>query len=127
MMTQTETAVYPKTKLDGYKWEWMSIQDILNGQSGDFECVECPQCGARNWCDHGWQRKRDQYTYGTQHYTEYHGYMDWSDFVTDIEWRGIDQPLSWYSGRLNNGHHRLLACIELGYTHVPVHHQTGGF
>ena len=40
--------------------------------------------------------------------------------LEDIRINGVRWPITYTRGTFGNGHHRLAACVELGYTHIPV-------
>lgn len=85
---------------------YLSIKKILNGDSGDFDrCDECKIV----LCDHALDEKREDYSYCklVEHFRN--GGM-------------INQPICYTFGdweRICNGHHRLAAALDAGFTHIP--------
>lgn len=80
-------------------WKWMSIDHILkNLLSADFYT--------------------DDWEYGLRKKREDKGYQNLVQSISSIGflWPALIDSDNEYS----NGHHRLAACIDLGYTHVPV-------
>lgn len=47
------------------------------------------------------------------------GDIDYALLVESIRNEGILNPVFWDEFTYGNGHHRLAACIDLGYTHIP--------
>ena len=82
---------------------YLSIEKILQGDSGDWYdmCDECEMM----LCEHRLDEKRedDSYMYLVDHFRN--GGM-------------IDQPIC-YDRYLRNGHHRLAAALDAGFTHIP--------
>lgn len=102
----TLTEVKPKLSA---RWSgpivWVPLPDILAGDSCDGIVWDNP---------HSWQGpqfKRDEY--GTER---------WSAFLDDLRTNGLEHPVMWDCGNrvLGNGHHRVVAAIDLGWTHIPV-------
>lgn len=52
----------------------------------------------------------------------YTGYESWPEFLADIRRNGLAYPVMWdaTSRTLGNGHHRVVAAWDLGWTHIPV-------
>lgn len=90
----------PDTSKMRAKHEWMEIQTLLDRVfPGDF----------LEW-EEGLQRKRED-----KHY---------DSLVKSIQEEGLKTPVFIETGNgedryLGNGHHRLAALIDLGYTHIP--------
>ncbi len=80
-----------------------SIERLLQGESSDFEyCEECDKV----LCDHALDSKREDGSYKVlvQHFRN---------------GGKINQPIL-NNGYQSNGHHRLVAALDAGFTHVPV-------
>lgn len=87
--------------VDGY----VAIEEILKGRSTDFGT--CYECGLA-LCEHALDEKREDESYKVlvQHFRD---------------GGKINQPLN-YDPRYktqDNGHHRLVAALDAGFTHVP--------
>jgi hypothetical protein len=84
---------------------YVSIQDIINGDSGDFS--RCRRCEKALCQCHLHEKRQDpQYNTLLEHFRA--GGM-------------INQPV-YYEPEdrcLSNGHHRLAAAMDAGYTHIP--------
>lgn len=87
---------------------YVSIQKILEGDSGDFD--RCWGCNMA-LCEHHLDEKREDRSY--------------RDLVEHFQNGGMmNQPVCYmesrYSGlSLRNGHHRLAAALDAGFTHIP--------
>lgn len=84
---------------------YISIADILRGRSSDFGlCDECDEI----LCEHALNEKREDESYKllVEHFR--HGGM-------------INQPINYDMRRKaqGNGHHRMVAALDAGFTHVP--------
>jgi hypothetical protein len=100
---------YPKGYLPCSRRElvegWLSIRKILNGNSGDFE--RCDECDIA-LCDHALDDKRRDHSYQL--------------LVSHFEDGGtLNQPVCYSTewNELRNGHHRLAAALDAGFTHIP--------
>jgi len=81
------------------------IADIMAGDSTDsIDFTATEGCYSP-------QRKRDGY-----------GVLGWRDWLDRLSTEGIRNPITWdpYTRRLGEGHHRVIAALDLGWTHVPV-------
>jgi hypothetical protein len=90
---------------------YISIRKILNGDSGDFDrCDECEMV----LCEHALDEKRMDRSYRklVDHFTD--GGM-------------INQPVYYNTmwKELRNGHHRLAAALDAGFTHIPYQDRWG--
>jgi hypothetical protein len=94
--------------------EYVAIEEILQGQSSDSSL--CGRCNGR-LCEHILNAKRQDESYKVlvQHF------RDGGE---------VNQPLNWDrwgdGGYQSNGHHRLAAALDAGFTHVPVNHEEWG-
>lgn len=77
-------------------FEWVEVDALLDIPSMDFDGTPLR---------HHMQDKRD-YSY--------------ADLIVQIESVGLKCPVYVDEGRLRNGHHRVVAIHDLGYSHVPV-------
>lgn len=100
---------YPKGYLPCSRPElvtgYISIQKIINGDSGDFE--RCDYCETVLCECHLDEKRRDQsYRTLVEHFR---------DGGT------INQPVYYNTTwkELRNGHHRLAAALDAGFTHIP--------
>ncbi len=96
-------AVLPNVNGVKIPFEWVSVEHLLNIDSVDFDE------GLRT--ERNRRQKRDDWHY--------------PGLVESIREDGFHDPvfLHRYDGlpdELGNGHHRVLAALDLGYTHVPV-------
>lgn len=93
---------------------YVSIEQILDGNSGDFDRVDLECECERLLCEHALDYKRGNPSYRqlVEHFRN--GGM-------------VNQPLYYDDSRhkLHNGHHRLIAALDAGFTHVPVWDQWG--
>lgn len=92
--------------------EYVAIDEILQGRSSDF--TTCHICGIA-LCEHALNEKRadESYKVLVQHFRD---------------GGPVNQPLA-YKRRdkeQSNGHHRLVAALDAGFTHVPVRHTGWG-
>jgi hypothetical protein len=88
--------------------EYMPIEKILEGNSGDFD-----RCYTHNkvLCECHLDKKREDDSY--------------KRLVVHFRAGGlINQPI-YYNRYLHNGHHRLAAAMDAGYTHVPTSSKWG--
>lgn len=84
---------------------YISIEDLLKGNSGDFG--KCYECGFA-LCEHALNEKRADHSY--------------RELVEHFRKGGlINQPVAYdqRNKQLANGHHRLAAAYDAGYTHIP--------
>jgi len=91
---------------------WVAIEDIFEGRSCDF--LFCEDCG-KTFCECNLNEKREDPSYAVllEHFRK--GGM-------------INQPIN-YDPRYQvqrNGHHRLIAAYDAGYTHVPYNSELWG-
>ena len=92
----TQASPFPQTKhIRTTSWSWTPIRDILeNYTSSDLEC----------WSELDYKRDNDGY----------------HNLVESIRTIGFLWPvLVTRSEGYSNGHHRLAACIDLGYSYIP--------
>jgi hypothetical protein len=90
---------------------YIAIEEILRGRSSDFgECDECDVA----LCEHALDVKRadESYEVLVEHFR--HGGM-------------INQPISYDMRNKEqcNGHHRLAAAYDAGFTHIPYQNKWG--
>lgn len=96
-MTDTLERVLPNIEQISIPFTWMPVSDVWGMYSMDF-------------CD-GITEPNLEEKRGDQQYNR---------LLNDIRVNGIRWPITVKHGIVGNGHHRLAACIELGYTHIPV-------
>jgi hypothetical protein len=92
--------------------EYVAIEDILQGDSNDWE--ECGRCGGR-LCEHVLNSKRQDESYKV--------------LVEHLREGGaVNEPLNYdpRTENMGNGHHRLAAALDAGFTHVPVNPKRWG-
>lgn len=90
-------SVYPPVHHVSVEFEWISLADIFaNYKSGDLP----------DWSEDSFDLKRSDPNY--------------DDLVYSIQADGFYDPIFLNErGFVNNGHHRIAACVDLGYTHIP--------
>ena len=90
---------------------WLSIRKILDGNSGDFD--RCDECGVV-LCEHALDEKRQDRSYRVlaEHFEN--GGMLNQPVCYDPDYR-----------KLKNGHHRLAAAMDAGFTHIPYQSRWG--
>ena len=103
------TPHYPATDLIRIPFEWVSVDYLMSLPSIDF--------GTEGLVDE-WNREHKRSDGGYQ------------ELLSDIADNGFMDPVyvypvgpdNWdpHQEQLGNGHHRILAAYDLGYTHVPV-------
>lgn len=96
-------AILPRIDNVKIPFEWVAVDYLLSIDSVDFDHGLRPESNRR--------MKRDDYHY--------------SGLVESIRQDGFHDPIFVYGHEtvpeeLGNGHHRVLAGLDLGYTHVPV-------
>lgn len=98
-MTMTEVALYPNVDQVRCPFRWMRVDEIWGKSSVDFyDGITLENLASK--------REDDWYP----------------RLVADIVANGIQWPITMYHDytKFGNGHHRLAALVELGYTHIPV-------
>lgn len=103
-------AVVPYTYNIGIPYEWVSMEHLLTLRSSDFVGLGLgnPYNRARKMEDHGYEDlvesiREDGF------YNPVYLYLDYGLFG---DGPGVETQ--------GNGHHRVCASLELGYTHIPV-------
>lgn len=102
-------ARYPVTDLIQVPFEWRSVDELMSMPSGDFGPDGMSDEWARSYkrSDSGYEALRQD--------IEDNGFMDPVYVQPPMSILGIEFP-----EMLRNGHHRVVAAFDLGYTHVPV-------
>ena len=89
----------------------LPIEELKNLKSENFEGVK-----VGNLLDLRWDKDEDlPKVWG----------KDYEDLKSDIAKRGIHTPLLISDKQLLDGHHRAVAAMELGISHVPVRKSNG--
>jgi hypothetical protein len=89
---------------------WISIEEILAGNSSDFDSFDdCDEV----WCVHAMDDKREDESYQilVEHFRK-GGMIN----VPIYRMRDWDTPGKTIQ---SNGHHRVIAALDAGFTHVP--------
>lgn len=110
-------AVLPKSSGIRIPFEWTPIEEILEASSVDF-----PDEGL--YYEENQDRKRNDPGYAELlHDIMQKGILDpvfFGAYYDDPEFLGEYAEYDDVPAReLGNGHHRVVACLDLGYTHVP--------
>jgi hypothetical protein len=108
-LTDTLEGVYPKVANMEVPYTWERVDYLMGLHSPDFFGVG----SARDW-----QWKRDDSGFATLlESLEQHGFLD-PVFLFEphstMTWPELGEEV------IGNGHHRIIAAHDLGYTHVPV-------
>jgi len=114
MLNQTETRVLPDVSHIDVPFEWYEVTYLMSIPSVDFD-----EAGLTLETNRA--HKRNDYQY------------EW--LMEDIKENGFYNPVFVYppheriwadnvGEELGNGHHRVLAAFDLGFTHVPVTHDS---
>lgn len=100
---------YPATDLIRVPFEWRTVEYLMSMASGDFGSDGMSDEWARSYkrSDDGYEALRQD--------IEDNGFMDPVYVQPPMSLLGFEFP-----EMLRNGHHRVVAAFDLGYTHVPV-------
>lgn len=93
------------------------LAEILAGYSGDG--IDFTGSGNGGWRSP--QGKRDDYANGWGE-SSTGGANTWAEWLEILSTVGLRNPVQWdpREQRLGNGHHRVTAAMDLGWTHMPV-------
>lgn len=100
---------YPRTDLISVPFEWVRVDYILSLPSVDFG-----EEGLSTEANREWKRSDWRYDELVEDIRE-NGYMDPVFLHEGFAWSYFTETET-----LGNGHHRVVAAVDLGYTHIPV-------
>lgn len=108
--TSVQERVLPKVHNMTARFEWMEVEYLLSLPSVDFHAEGLSTDENRD------KKRRDHKYSELVEDIRVNGYFDPIFVYEPFErWNGLNQ-----TEELGNGHHRLVAALDLGYTHVPV-------